>query len=98
MMRTRNLLMRTTGLGLALVTALALGAGPLLAECTNQDGTPRDCTPSEQYRSCMDDAADARAQCMGGLDSTRRRIACWGFWGFYAAGCSATIYKAMAFS
>ena len=43
----------------------------------------------------MDDAADARAQCMGGLDSTRRRIACWGFWGFDAAGCSAGIYKAM---
>ena len=94
MTRARNLVMRTTRLGLALVTALALGAGPLLAECTNQDGTPRGCTPSEEYRSCMADADDARAQCSSG-QGLRGRIACWGFWGFDAAGCSAGIYKAM---
>lgn len=97
MMRARNLLMRTTRLGLALVTALALGAGPLLAECTNRDGSSRNCTPSEQYRSCMDDAGDARAQCSAGR-GTRGRIACWGFWGFDAVGCSATLYSAMLFT
>jgi len=97
MMRARNLLMRTTGLGLALATALALGAGPLLAECTNLDGTSRACTPSEQYIDCMNGANDARAQCSAG-QGTRGRIACWGFWGFDAVGCSATLYKAMLIS
>jgi len=94
MMRARNLLMRTTGLGLALATALALGAGPLLAECTNRDGTSRDCTPSEKYFSCMNAADDARAQCSAG-QGTRGRIGCWLFWGFDAAGCSATLYTAI---
>ena len=97
MMRARNLLMRTTGLGLALVTALALGAGPLLAECTNRDGTSRDCTPSEKYYKCMDAADDALAQCSAG-QNTRGRIGCRLFWGFDAAGCSATLYKAILFN
>ena len=97
MMRAKNLLMRTTGRGFALLTALALGAGPLLAECTNRDGTERECTPSEQYYTCMDAADDALAQCSAG-QSTRVRIGCRLFWGFDAAGCSATLYKAVLFS
>lgn len=98
MMRARNRLTRTTGLGLAVATALALGAGPLLAECTNRDGSSRECTPSEQYYQCMDRADDAHAQCRAGQRTTGGRIACRAFWGFDAAGCSASLYKNVFFS
>ena len=45
MTRMKELLARVSGIGCALVMTLALSAGPLLAECQNQDGTDRECTP-----------------------------------------------------
>lgn len=91
MMRARNPLVRTTGLGLALVTALALGAGPLLAECHTMYGSPRECTPSELFDRCVGNADDAMAQCGGRtfLD----RAACGVRWGIDRAACSVDLVK-----
>ena len=33
------------------------------SECKNQDGSPRECTPSENLKQCAADAKDAVAQC-----------------------------------
>ena len=69
-------LTRLTRVGLALVVALALGAGPLLADCQNLDGTTRDCTPSENWRKCVGNARDAYAQCYGGAKTGIGRFLC----------------------
>ena len=70
MLSARKSFVRTTGLGLVLTTALALGAGPLLAECQNQNGTERECTPSEEFRQCVAGAEDAFDQCIGSYGSS----------------------------
>lgn len=75
MIRRTKRLVRLTRTGLALVVALALGAGPVLADCVSQAGTPRDCTASENFRQCLGNARDAFAQCRGNAGSF------WGRWG-----------------
>ena len=76
MSRMKELLARVSGIGFALVMTLALSAGPLLAECENQDGTPRDCTPSENARECVANANDARDQCIDASDGAWARGGC----------------------
>ena len=54
--------------GVALVLAMSLfgGTDQLLADgtdCQMQDGTPRDCTPSEEIGACMNNGVDAYDQC-----------------------------------
>ena len=76
MIGRKNRFIRGTGVGLALVMTLALSAGPLLAQCQNQDGTPRDCTPSENATACLEDANDAHAQCLDQAASRWARGSC----------------------
>lgn len=76
MTRMKELLAQLSGVGFALVMTLALSAGPLLAECQNQDGTDRECTPSENARQCLDDANDAHAQCLDEADGAWDRGGC----------------------
>ena len=75
MIGRNNRFVRVTGVGLALVMTLALSAGPLLADCENQDGAPRDCTVSENFRQCLGNARDAFDQCRDNAGSF------WGRWG-----------------
>lgn len=82
-------LARVSGTGLALVTALALSAGPLLAECQNQDGTARNCTPSENAAQCQADADDAHAQCLDNANGMWQRGSCHIGRGFDGVGCAA---------
>lgn len=91
MMRVRNPLVRTTGLGLALATALALGAGPLLAECYTMYGSPRECTPSEQFDRCLANADDAMAQCGGRTFFSR--AGCGMKWGVDRASCGVDLVR-----
>lgn len=94
MMHARNLLMRTTGLGLALATALALGAGPLLAECHTMDGSPRECTPSEEFQQCVDNAEDAFAQCENSRSRTYlNKVGCSLSWAIDRASCSVDLVR-----
>lgn len=72
MRRTKELLARFSGIGFALVMTLALSAGPLLAECQNLDGTSRECTPSENWRTCRSNARDAYLQCYWGTSGWGR--------------------------
>lgn len=76
MSRMKELLARVSGIGFALVMTLAFSAGPLLAECENLDGTPRDCTPSENWRTCRSNARDAYHQCYRGAKSGWGRFGC----------------------
>lgn len=76
MTRLNERLARISGIGFALVMTLALIAGPLLAECQNLDGTDRECTPSENWRTCRSNARDAYHQCY------------WGTTGWGRFGCA----------
>ena len=76
MTRMKELCARVSGIGFALVMTLALSAGPLLAECQNQDGTDRECTPSENARECLANADDAHAQCLDNSDGLWARGGC----------------------
>lgn len=76
MIGRKNRLARVTGVGLTLVMTLALSAGPLLAECTSVDGTPRPCTPSENASKCTAAANDAFSQCMNRAESIWERGSC----------------------
>ena len=76
MTRMKELLGRVSGIGFALVMTLALSAGPLLAECQNQDGTDRECTPSENARECVANANDAQAQCLDNSEGRWARGGC----------------------
>ncbi len=44
--------------------------------CQNQDGTPRECTASENFKQCVDDSQDAFAQCLEDADGWVGKIAC----------------------
>lgn len=97
MMRLKKRLARLTGAGLALLVAFALSAGPLLAECQNQDGTSRACTPSENLAQCADDAVDAVNQCVEGAGGFLGGLAC--AFGYYAdiAACGVGMAKDITF-
>ena len=76
MTRMKELLARVSGIGFALVMTLALSAGPLLAECQNRDGTERECTPTENWRKCKNNARDAYHQCYREAGSGLGRFGC----------------------
>ncbi len=44
----------------------AVALRPVQDECTNRNGSERDCTPSENLDNCLDDADDAALQCLDG--------------------------------
>ena len=45
-------------------------------ECKNQDGSERECTPSERLGQCADDAVDAVEQCIKGSRGPLGRVGC----------------------
>lgn len=89
MTRMKELLARVSGIGFALVMTLALSAGPLLAECQNQDGTERNCTPSENVAQCQADADDAHSQCLSNAGNMWERGSCHIGRGADGVGCAA---------
>lgn len=94
MMRARNLVIRTTGLGLALAAALALGAGPLLAQCHTMYGSPRECTPSEEFHQCVNNAEDAFAQCESSRSRTYfNKVGCSLSWAIDRGSCSVDLVR-----
>lgn len=76
MTRIKKQLARVSGSALALVTTLALSAGPLLADCQNKDGTSRACTPSENATQCQAAANDAHSQCLDNARGAWQRGSC----------------------
>ena len=98
MTRMKELLGRVSGIGFALVMTLALSAGPLLAECQNQDGTDRECTPSENARQCVANANDARDQCLESAEGKWARFDCHLGRVVDQVGCSAGLARDLAFS
>ncbi len=88
MKRIGEHLARVGGTGIALVAALALSAGPLLAECQNRDGTARECTPSENYGKCQAAADDAHAQCLEDANGAMQRGSCHIGRGVDGVGCA----------
>ena len=95
MTRMKELLARVSGIGFALVMTLALSAGPLLAECQNQDGTDRECTPSENARECLANASDAHAQCLDAAEGFWQRVDCGIGRAVDHIGCSAGMFEEM---
>lgn len=45
-------------------------------ECKNKDGSPRECTPSENLAHCGADARDAVGQCNDAAKTTMARVFC----------------------
>ena len=45
-------------------------------KCKNQDGSERECTPSERLGQCADDAVDAVEQCIKGSRGPLGRVGC----------------------
>lgn len=91
MTRMKELLARISGIGFALVMTLALSAGPLLAECQNQDGSERECTVSENATECLDNANDAHAQCLGDASDRWARGSCHIGRGIDGVACAAGV-------
>ena len=93
MMEAQKGFIRTTGVGLGLVMILAMTAGPLLANCMNQDGTPRDCTASENWGHCVDGARDAYNQCWDGTSNWFVRLGCAAGYDLDIGACHAGFVK-----
>ena len=45
-------------------------------KCKNLDGSERECTPSEDFRQCLNDAGDAAQQCVNGVGTSFGRRLC----------------------
>ena len=75
----------------ALVETVAVAQDPPEEQddsgCTNQDGSARECTTSENLKQCAEDARDAYDQCMGDARDFLDRLACRLGIGIDAAGC-----------
>ena len=78
-------------MGCALVEAMAAAQDPPEDEggsgCKNKDGTPRECTPSENFNRCMDDVQDAYDQCVAQERGLLGEIACGLGFAIDAVGC-----------
>lgn len=57
--------------------------------CTNQDGTPRECTASEEVGQCAENARDAYEQCKKEAKGFAGRLACRVGLGIDALACIA---------
>ena len=65
------------GLGCAVPETAAVAQEPQDGPgCKNQDGSVRECTPSEELRQCSHDAVDAVRQCNEGARGLLERVGC----------------------
>lgn len=80
-------------LGCAMVETVAVAQDPPEgqdgSECTNQDGSGRGCTPSENLKQCAADISDAYEQCMGDARNFLDKISCGLGLGIDGVGCVA---------
>ena len=93
MMEARKGSIRMTRAGLTLVMILAMTAGPLLADCMNQNGTSRDCTATENWGQCVDGARDAYNQCWDGTSNWFGRLGCAAGYDLDLGACHSGLIK-----